>query len=89
VNPALVEVEALFGEDSAYVAGLLQEHVDRTGSNKASTLLARWEESLGRLKKVVPIEYRRAMEVQAGSIPAPGLTTDPLPESDHRAPDAE
>ncbi len=89
VNPALVEVEALSGEDAAFVAGLLQDHVNLTGSNKATALLARWEESLGRLKKVVPVEYRRAMEVQAGSIPAPGLTVDPLPESDHRAPDAE
>ncbi len=89
VNPALVEVEALSTEDSAFVAGLLQEHMEQTGSEKARALLSRWEVSLNCFKKVVPVEYRRAMEEQVQTMPPPGQSMDPLPEPAHRAPDAE
>jgi glutamate synthase domain-containing protein 3 len=61
-NPGMVELEALSSDDAAFVASLLAEHAKRTGSPKAADLLARWELSLTKFVKVVPIEYRRVLE---------------------------
>jgi glutamate synthase (NADPH/NADH) large chain len=61
-NPGLVELEALSAEDAAQVAALMEEHKRRTGSKRAAELLADWENTLNRLIKVVPIEYRRVLE---------------------------
>ena len=53
-NKDLVTIEGLGSEDAAFVAALLDEHRRVTGSAKAAELLARWEETLPRLLKVVP-----------------------------------
>jgi len=65
VNLGMVEVEALSSEDAAFVAALIEEHRDRTGSARAQSLLAAWENTLTRLVKVVPLEYRRVLEEQS------------------------
>ncbi|MCC6995074.1 MAG: glutamate synthase large subunit, partial [Deltaproteobacteria bacterium] len=82
-NPELVTREGLGSEDAAFVAALLDEHRRATGSAKAAELLARWEETLPRLVKVVPIEYRRVVEAleeqrRARESASPGVD-DPLP----------
>ncbi|HWA74748.1 MAG TPA: glutamate synthase large subunit [Polyangiaceae bacterium] len=64
-NLGMVELEALSHEDAAFVAALLEEHRERTGSPKAAQLLAQWESSLARFVKVVPTEFRRVLEEQA------------------------
>jgi glutamate synthase (NADPH/NADH) large chain len=61
-NLGMVELEALSHEDAVFVASLLEEHERRTGSPKATQLLAQWETTLSRFVKVVPIEYRRVLE---------------------------
>jgi glutamate synthase (NADPH/NADH) large chain len=61
-NLGMVELEALSSEDAAVVASLLTEHAKRTGSEKATALLARWEVALTKFVKVVPVEYRRVLE---------------------------
>jgi glutamate synthase domain-containing protein 3 len=58
----MVELEALSSEDAAFVAALIEEHRDRTGSQKATALLSDWENTLNRIVKVVPLEYRRVLE---------------------------
>ncbi len=65
VNPGMVELEALGPEDAAFIAALIQEHSDRTGSRRAAVLLGDWEKTLTRLIKVVPLEYRRVLEEQS------------------------
>ena len=82
-NPELVTREGLGSEDAAFVAALLDEHRRVTGSAKAAELLARWEETLPRLVKVVPTEYRRVVEQleeqrRAAESAAPTVD-DPLP----------
>jgi glutamate synthase (NADPH/NADH) large chain len=83
-NTELVEIEALGPDDAAFVAELLEEHLAATGSAKARELLSRWEETLPRLVKVVPIEYRRVLEAEeerrraASAEEAPDA--EPLPE---------
>jgi glutamate synthase domain-containing protein 3 len=65
VNLGMVELEALGAEDAAFVASLMEEHRDRTGSRRAIALLGDWEKTLTRLVKVVPLEYRRVLEEQS------------------------
>jgi glutamate synthase (NADPH/NADH) large chain len=64
VNKGMVELEALGAEDAALVATLMEEHRARTGSRHAAALLADWENTLTKLVKVVPLEYRRVLEEQ-------------------------
>jgi glutamate synthase domain-containing protein 3 len=62
VNPGMIELEALSPEDAAFVASLIEEHRRRTGSQRATELLADWENTQNRMLKVVPLEYRRVLE---------------------------
>jgi glutamate synthase domain-containing protein 2/glutamate synthase domain-containing protein 1/glutamate synthase domain-containing protein 3 len=64
-NLGMVELEALSSEDAAFVAALIEEHRERTGSRRAEALLASWESTLTHLIKVVPLEYRRVLEEQS------------------------
>ena len=77
VNLGMVELEALSPEDAAFVAALIQEHRDRTGSQRAADLLSDWENTLNRMVKVVPLEYRRVLTEMAAakerSLPGPSL----------------
>jgi glutamate synthase domain-containing protein 3 len=41
---------------------MIEEHRQRTGSVKAAELLANWEQTVQKLVKVFPIEYRRVLE---------------------------
>jgi glutamate synthase (NADPH) large chain len=63
-NTALVELEALSMDDAALVAALLERHRELTGSLKASELLASWESAISQFVKVVPVEYRRALDAR-------------------------
>jgi glutamate synthase (NADPH) large chain len=64
-NSAVIDdIEELGADDAAYVAGMIEEHVKRTGSVKAKELLANWENTVQRMKKVFPSEYRRVLEEQ-------------------------
>ena len=65
-NMGMIELEALSTEDAVFVAHLLEQHVECTGSHKAQTLLANWEQSLSKFVKVVPVEYRRVLEQTKG-----------------------
>jgi glutamate synthase (NADPH/NADH) large chain len=92
-NLDLVELEPLGPDDAATVAGLLEEHCARTGSVKARELLGRWEESIGRFVKVVPVEFRRVLEARAerGEPEVDEDDPEPLPEphGSRHAPGAE
>jgi glutamate synthase domain-containing protein 3 len=61
VNHGMVELEAISMEDAEFLAGLLDEHRERTGSVKAKELLSNWERAIGCFVKVVPMEYRRVL----------------------------
>jgi glutamate synthase domain-containing protein 3 len=82
-NHELVELEALSPDDAAFVAELLAEHHERTGSAKAAELLARWEETLGKMVKIVPVEYRKVLEEierrRADAIATEPVEGEPLP----------
>jgi glutamate synthase (NADPH/NADH) large chain len=79
-NKEMVELETMDASDAEIVRGLLEEHVQRTGSRKAVELLDCWEAVIPKFVKVVPSEYRRALEAQ--SSPATnGLALSMAPQS--------
>ena len=49
-------------EDPAALKTLVEAHRDRTGSERASDLLADWDKALGEFLLVMPTDYRRALE---------------------------
>jgi glutamate synthase (NADPH/NADH) large chain len=63
-NKEMVELEATGKVDAEMLRSLLEEHVQRTGSRKALELLDSWEAVTPKFVKVVPSEYRRALEAQ-------------------------
>ncbi|HEX9297322.1 MAG TPA: glutamate synthase large subunit [Polyangiaceae bacterium] len=79
-NKEMVELEAIGPSDSEMVRGLLDEHVQRTGSRKALELLDSWEAVIPKFVKVVPSEYRRALEAQE-SPATNGVRLSALPPS--------
>ncbi|MBV8990684.1 MAG: glutamate synthase subunit alpha, partial [Solirubrobacterales bacterium] len=64
-NPELVDLEPLTREDEAEVRELIKEHVARTGSLVGRNVLASWDRGAReRFVKVMPRDYRRALEQQ-------------------------
>jgi glutamate synthase (NADPH/NADH) large chain len=58
----VVEIMAnLGGGDADRLRALIQRHRSFTGSSVADTILANWAEYLPKFKKVMPVEYRRAL----------------------------
>jgi glutamate synthase (NADPH/NADH) large chain len=58
----LVEIMSnLSNGDAARLKALVQRHKSFTGSNVADKILANWAEYLPKFKKVMPVEYRRAL----------------------------
>jgi len=61
-NGELVGLEPVAGDDAETLRALVLEHERRTGSPVAARLLAAWAESLERFVKVLPHDYKRALE---------------------------
>lgn len=62
-NKGMVDLEAVEAkEDQDFLKTYLEKHVEYTGSMVAKELLADWENTLGKFVKVMPIEYKRALE---------------------------
>lgn len=61
-NLAMVELEAIADEDEQLLKGLIEKHHDLTGSVKASAILEDWDNYRSRFVKVMPTEYRKALE---------------------------
>jgi glutamate synthase (NADPH/NADH) large chain len=64
-NLEMVELEKLEDEaDKAELLDLLRRHMEYTGSTVAKALISRWESALGQFKKVMPVDYKRALADQ-------------------------
>ncbi|HET7567422.1 MAG TPA: glutamate synthase large subunit [Gaiellaceae bacterium] len=70
-NPELVGLEHV--EDDAELRALVEEHLERTGSAVAARLLADWDP--GRFVKVMPHDFKRALELAAVSTGGEGFYT--------------
>jgi glutamate synthase (NADPH) large chain len=47
--------------DAARLHHLISNHARYTGSKRAAEILANWSEFLPKFRKVMPVEYRRAL----------------------------
>jgi glutamate synthase domain-containing protein 2/glutamate synthase domain-containing protein 1/glutamate synthase domain-containing protein 3 len=74
-NMQLVSLEALEEEDTATLLALVEEHAERTGSTVAARLLADWPAALASFVKVMPNDYRRALEAGVVSTGGDGFYT--------------
>jgi glutamate synthase domain-containing protein 3 len=65
-NLELVDLDELSDDDSLEVRALIKEHAQRTGSLVARNVLADWDRGARqRFVKVMPRDYKRALEQQA------------------------
>ncbi len=64
-NMELVELEDMTPEDEELVKGLLRSHQLHTGSERADQILANWREYHRRIVKIIPGEYKKALQAQA------------------------
>ncbi|MDR0539483.1 MAG: hypothetical protein LBG74_03115, partial [Spirochaetaceae bacterium] len=62
LNSGMVETEALTDAgETAFVRGMIERHVQWTGSEYAAAILARWNEEQARFVKVIPTEYKKVL----------------------------
>ena len=61
-NTETIEFEDISDEDAAELKSTIEKHVLYTDSKKGSALLSDWDSSLKNFVKVMPIEYKRALE---------------------------
>jgi glutamate synthase domain-containing protein 2/glutamate synthase domain-containing protein 3 len=62
-NLDMVDLEPLrLDEDMRFLHDLISRHCSWTGSRQARTILDRWREMSGKFVKVMPIDYRKALE---------------------------
>jgi glutamate synthase domain-containing protein 2/glutamate synthase domain-containing protein 1/glutamate synthase domain-containing protein 3 len=62
-NLDMVELETVWQEqDIAVLYDLIERHLQWTGSERARSILRAWPDMVGRFVKVIPSDYRRALE---------------------------
>ena len=64
-NLEMVELEDLTHQDKEQLEQLLQNHLDFTKSARAEQILAQWPTSSQKFIKVMPTDYKRALEMLA------------------------
>jgi glutamate synthase domain-containing protein 3 len=69
-NMELVGLDEIDGEDEQALHVLIDEHRRRTGSPVAERILANWDVELRRFVKVMPHDYKRALQEQAAVLDA-------------------
>ena len=66
-NTDSVDLESVWTpEDRGMLRNLVEQHLHYTGSKKAEALLKNWEAELPLFVKVMPLDYREALERQRG-----------------------
>jgi glutamate synthase (NADPH/NADH) large chain len=62
-NLDMVDLENVWqDEDKEFLRTILTRHVEYTRSKQAKRILDHWESMVGRFVKVMPVDYRKAME---------------------------
>jgi glutamate synthase (ferredoxin) len=61
-NTELVDINPIDDSDIPTLKSLLNEHVQRTDSEKARKILSDFSECVTRFVKIIPGEYRRVLE---------------------------
>jgi glutamate synthase (NADPH) large chain len=66
VNKGMVELENLDSEDLQRIRSLVHRHYQRTMSAHAWKVLSGWKQWSRRFVKVMPVEYRKALDAKRG-----------------------
>ena len=62
-NLDMVDLESVYlDEDCKFIRSMVERHFVYTGSKQAKRLLDNWREMVGKFVKVMPIDYRKALE---------------------------
>jgi glutamate synthase domain-containing protein 3 len=62
-NLDMVDLETVWKKaDQDLLREMIDKHLQWTGSAQARRILDRWSEMVGKFVKVMPIDYRKAME---------------------------
>ena len=62
-NLDMVELECVYQkEDKEFLKDIIQKHYEYTSSQRAKYILDAWPNMVGRFVKVMPIDYRKALE---------------------------
>jgi glutamate synthase domain-containing protein 2/glutamate synthase domain-containing protein 1/glutamate synthase domain-containing protein 3 len=62
-NLDMVELETVWqADDKRVLMELIQKHFDSTGSARAHQILSNWQDMVGKFVKVIPIDYRKALD---------------------------
>ncbi|MHC5060578.1 MAG: glutamate synthase large subunit [Planctomycetota bacterium] len=62
-NLDMVDLETVWRtEDKNVLKDLIQQHIEWTGSDRAKEILEAWPNMVGKFVKVIPIDYRKALE---------------------------
>jgi glutamate synthase (NADPH/NADH) large chain len=83
LNSEMVELELLDAEDRRGLEELCRAHLASTGSALAARLLARWEETLSEIVKVMPRDYRRVLEATRRGVETGGSVDDEIMAAAH------
>ncbi len=65
LNPEMVEIEALGEDDLTWLRDRIERHRHETASEVAARILGDWASSIADFVKVMPTDYRRAIEAAA------------------------
>ena len=61
-NPGLADLENVTdSEDISILRGMIEQHLMHTDSSSARRILAQWDKSLPKFKKIMPRDYRRVL----------------------------
>ncbi len=67
-NLDMVELESVWQEDDKkFLRSLIEQHLKWTQSKRAEYILNAWSDMIGRFVKVVPVDYRKALEKMRAS----------------------
>jgi glutamate synthase domain-containing protein 3 len=62
-NLDMVDLETVWlDEDQERLRGMIERHLEWTASGRAKWILDNWREMVGKFVKVMPIDYRKALE---------------------------
>ncbi|WP_237340599.1 glutamate synthase large subunit [Wenyingzhuangia fucanilytica] len=68
-NEETIDFDPITAEDAAELKGLIEKHVAYTDSNRGKQILANWDNYLAKFVKVMPKEYKVALERIANEEP--------------------
>jgi len=61
-NPEMVDFDPLTNDDIASLCERLEKHLEYTGSAVARRLLHNWQSAVKKFVKVIPVDYKRALQ---------------------------